>query len=31
VMPRKLIDEPSVQVAQSLRADKVDVVFLTPV
>jgi D-proline reductase (dithiol) PrdB len=31
VMPRKLIDDTSVQVAQSLRADKVDVVFLTPV
>ena len=30
VMPRKLIDETSVQVAQMLRADAVDVVFLTP-
>ncbi len=30
VMPRKLIDETSVQVAQMLRADNVDAVFLTP-
>ena len=30
VMPRKLIDDTSVQVAQMLRADEVDVVFLTP-
>lgn len=30
VMPRKLIDETSVQVAQMLRKDEVDVVFLTP-
>ena len=31
VMPRKLIDETSVQVAQMLREDKVDAVFLTTV
>jgi D-proline reductase (dithiol) PrdB len=30
VLPRKLIDETSVQVAKLLRADGVDVVFLTP-
>lgn len=31
VMPRKLIDETSVQVAKMLREDGVDVAFLTPV
>ena len=30
VLPRKLIDETSVQVAQMLREDGVDVVLLTP-
>ena len=30
VMPRKLIDETSVQVAKMLREDEVDAVFLTP-
>lgn len=31
VLPRKLIDETSVQVAKMLHDDKVDAVFLTPV
>jgi D-proline reductase (dithiol) PrdB len=30
VMPGKLIDDTSVQIAQMLRADRVDAVFLTP-
>lgn len=30
VMPRKLIDETSVEVARMLRADGVDIAFLTP-